>query len=161
MITPASFSLSMAGSRLFGTAVLFLAGATIAWPATSGLGLQPGRLEIEVKPGVQKTVSFEIETPPSVDVVRGRLMLSLTDWNLTEDGSLTFQDAGSQKMSAAPFITFSPAAISIESGQRHLVRVTVNTPADAAPGVYRAGIFVQERPPATPPKKGEHNVVFR
>ena len=79
-----------------------------AWAATAGLALQPGRLEIEVKPGTQKTVSFEIESPPSDEAVRGRLLLSLTDWDLAEDGSLTFQDPGSQKMSAAPGLRSVP-----------------------------------------------------
>jgi len=143
------------------TALLVVALGLPAWAGTAGLALQPGRLEIEVKPGAQRTVSFEIESPPSDEMVRGRLLLSLTDWDLAEDGSLTFQDAASQKMSAAPWLTFTPAAISIASGEKYLVRVTVDVPAGAQPGVYRAGVFVQERPPAAPPKAGEHNILFR
>jgi len=88
-------------------------------------------------------------------------LLSLTDWDLREDGSLVFQDPSSLKASAAPWITFTPAAISIASGEKHLVRVTLDVPADTPPGVYRAGIFVQERPPAAPPKAGDHNILFR
>jgi len=88
-------------------------------------------------------------------------LLSLTDWDLSEDGSLSFQEPASQKMSAAPWITFTPAAISIASGEKYLVRVTVDVPSGTPSGVYRAGIFVQERPPATPPKPGEHNILFR
>lgn len=132
-----------------------------AWAGTAGLALQPGRLEIEVKPGTQKTVSFQIESPPSDETVRGRLLLSLTDWDLAEDGSLTFQDPASQKMSAAPWITFTPSALSIASGEKYLARVTVDVPPGTQPGVYRAGIFVQERPPAAPPKLGDHNILFR
>jgi hypothetical protein len=134
---------------------------TPAGAATAGLSLLPGRLEVEVKPGVQKTVSFQIESPPSDQLVQGRLLLSLTDWSLSEDGSMAFQDAGSSPMSAASWITFSPTAISISSGQRSQVRVTIETPGDLKPGVYRAGIFVQERPPAAAPKKGDHNILFR
>ena len=144
-----------------GAAVLTAALGLPAWAATAGLALQPGRLEIEVKPGTQKTVSFEIESPPSDEAVRGRLLLSLTDWDLAEDGSITFQDPGSLKMSAAPWVTFSPSAVSIASGEKALVRVTLDVPADVRPGLYRAGIFVQERPPAAPPKPGEHNILFR
>ena len=143
------------------TAVLIVALGLPAWAGTAGLALQPGRLEIEVKPGIQKTVSFEIESPPSDETVRGRLLLSLTDWDLAEDGALTFKDAASLKMSAAPWITFTPAALSIASGEKYLARVTVDVPSGAQPGVYRAGIFVQERPPAAPPKAGEHNILFR
>jgi len=152
---------SRSGIRLGAAAVLAAAFGLPAWTATAGLALQPGRLEIEVKPGTQKTVSFEIESPPSDEAVRGRLLLSLTDWDLAEDGSLTFQDSGTQKTSAAPWITFSPSAVSIASGEKSLVRVTVDVPPGVQPGLYRAGIFVQERPPAAPPKPGEHNILFR
>lgn len=93
--------------------------------------------------------------------MQGRLLLNLTDWSLTDDGAMAFQDAGSGPMSAASWITFSPTAISISSGQRSQVRVTIDTPADLKPGVYRTGIFVQERPPAAAPKKGDHNIMFR
>src|SRR4051812_16760875 len=107
----------LSGIRSGATAALLAALALPAWAGTAGLALQPGRLEIEVKPGTQKTVSFQIESPPSEEAVRGRLLLSLTDWDLAEDGSLSFQDAASQKMSAAPWITFTPAAVSIASGE--------------------------------------------
>jgi hypothetical protein len=144
-----------------GLAFLTLCLGTPVRAATAGLALLPGRLEVEVKPGVQKTVSFQIESPPSDEPVQGRLLLNLTDWSLSEEGSMGFQDAGSGPMSAASWITFSPTAISISSGQRSLVRVTIDTPADLKPGVYRAGIFVQERPPAAAPQKGDHNILFR
>jgi hypothetical protein len=121
----------------------------------------PGRLEVEVKPGVQKTVSFQIESPPSDEPVQGRLLLNLTDWSLGEDGAMAFQDTGSSPMSASSWITFSPTALSISSGQRSQVRITIDTPPDLKPGVYRAGIFVQERSPAAAPKKGDHNIMFR
>jgi hypothetical protein len=154
-------SLRRAGIHVWHTAILILALGLPARAATAGLALLPGRLEIPVTPGVQKTVSFEIESPPSDEPVRGRLLLSLTDWDLAEDGSLIFQEPASQKMSAATWITFTPAAVSIASGQKYLVRVTLDVPAGTQPGVYRAGIFVQERPPAAPPKPGEHNILFR
>ena len=147
----------------YSVGVAFLAGwlGTPVGAATAGLSLLPGRLEVEVKPGVQKTVSFQIESPPSEEPVQGRLLLNLTDWSLSEEGSMAFQDAGSGPMSAASWITFSPTAITISSGQRTQVRVTIDTPANLKPGVYRAGIFVQERPPAAAPKKGDHNILFR
>src|SRR6266513_263621 len=107
-----TLSYRLTGIRNRATAVLVAAVAAVAalpaWAGTAGLALEPGRQEIEVKPGAQKTVSFQIESPPSEEAVRGRLLLSLTDWDLSEDGSLTFQEPASQKMSAAPWITFTP-----------------------------------------------------
>lgn len=126
-----------------------------------GLGLNPGRAEIEIMPGEEKTIGFHIDSPASEKPVRGHLLLSLTDWKINQDTSVNYVDAGSLPDSASKWVMFSPSAVSIESGQSPLVRVTVKVPEGTAPGVYRAGIFVQERPPATPPKAGEHVVVFR
>lgn len=128
---------------------------------TGGLGLNPARLEVEINPGGEKTVGFRIESPPSDTPVRGRLMLSLTDWNIDELGQVSYVDPGSLPNSSSPWMIFSPAAVSIISGESHLVRVTVRVPDSAKPGVYRSGIFVQERPPATPPNPGEHLLYFR
>jgi P pilus assembly chaperone PapD len=126
-----------------------------------GLGLNPGKMEVEILPGTEKTISFAVESPASEVTVRGRLLLSLTDWNISEDGNLTYQDPGSRPGSSAKWIIFSPTAFNITSGQKQMVRVTVRVPAEAKPGTYRSAIFVQERPPAPLVKPGEHNVFFR
>lgn len=128
---------------------------------TAGLGLRPMRLEMEVVPGKAKTTSFMIESPPSDTDVRGRLILSLTDWNIHEDTSVTYYDAGTQPRSASPWLIFSPSDLTISSGQQKLVRVTANVPVGTPPGVYTSGIFVQERPPARQPLKGEQMIYFR
>lgn len=128
---------------------------------TAGLGIRPMRLEMEVEPGKAKTASFVIESPPSAIDVQGRLILSLTDWEIHEDTSVTYIDAGSQPQSASPWIVFNPADVPISSGQERLVRVTANVPAGTPPGVYTSALFVQERPPARQPKKGEQLIFFR
>lgn len=128
---------------------------------SAGLGLNPSRLEVEVSPGSEKTIGFEIESPPSGTVVRGRLLLSATDWSINEDAAVVYADPGTLPKSASNWIVYSPSAVSIASGQKQLVRVTVTVPATANPGVYRTAIFVQERPPATPPKPGERLLYIR
>jgi P pilus assembly chaperone PapD len=128
---------------------------------TAGLGIRPMRLEMEVVPGKSKTASFLIESPPSDEDVRGRLILSLTDWVIHEDTTVSYVEAGSQSMSASPWIVFSPSDVTISSGQERLVRVTANVPVGTPPGVYRSALFVQERPPARQPKAGERLVFFR
>src|SRR5437870_6714977 len=112
---------------------------------TAGLGLDPGRMEITIKPGQEKTIGFTIDSPFSEVPVRGRLLLSLSDWNVNEDTSIAYAEAGSSKNSAAPWVVFSPAGLTISSGQKQLVRVTVRVPPQTAPGEYRTAIFVQER----------------
>jgi P pilus assembly chaperone PapD len=127
----------------------------------AGLGLNPARLEVEVNPGAEKTVAFRIESPPSDTPVQGRLILSVTDWNIDERENVSYADPGSLPNSASQWIIFSPSTVSISSGETHLVRVTAKVPESAQPGVYRTGIFVQERPPAAPASKGEHLLYFR
>jgi P pilus assembly chaperone PapD len=128
---------------------------------TAGLGLNPGRLEVEINPGGEKTVAFRIESPPSDPPVQGRLMLSVTDWNIDEQANVSYADPGSQPNSASPWIIFSPGAFSISSGETQLVRVTAKVPDAARPGVYRTGIFVQERSPAAPVSSGERVLYIR
>jgi len=128
---------------------------------TAGLGIRPMRLEMEVMPGKSKTASFVIESPPSDVDVRGRLILSLTDWLIHEDTSVSYIEAGSQARSASPWIVFSPTDLTISSGQERLVRITANVPPGTPPGVYTSALFVQERPPARQPTKGEQLIFFR
>ena len=47
------------------------------------------------------------------------------------------------------------------SNQNRLVRVTARVPESAQPGVYTSALFVQERPPVTPPKRGQQLLYFR
>lgn len=131
-----------------------------AW-SQAGLGLLPGRAELQVAAGSEKTTAFEIEAPGSDNPVHGRLLLSLADWTVSSDAKLIYADPGTLPNSASSWVTFSPAALSITSGQRQLIRVTVRVPEGTPDGLYRSGIYIQERPPATPPKPGEHQLVLR
>jgi P pilus assembly chaperone PapD len=146
-------------STLF--AIVLALSVVNAHAENAGLGLNPGRAEVEIMPGQEKTIGFQIDSPPSERPVRGHLLLTPTDWKIDTDTSVSYTEAGTLPDSAAKWMVFSPSAVSIESGQSQLVRVTVKVPGGTAPGVYRTGIFVQERPPATPPKTGEHLVMFR
>src|SRR6266542_1830221 len=122
--------------------------------------INPMRTEIEVAPGVEKTVSFEIQGAPSLTPERGRLILTVTDWKILDDGSLAFTKAGSEEASASSWIIFSPAAFTLEAERTQLVRITVRVPTSAKPGVYRSALFIEARPPATVPA-GERIVYAR
>lgn len=141
--------------------VLVALTSVAAYAQNSGIGLNPGRLEVEMRAGQEKTVGFQIESAPSDHPVRGRLILTLTDWKINPDTSVAYTEPGTLPDSAAGWVVFSPSAISVTSGQTQLVRVTVKVPAGTAPGVYRTGIFVQERPPAALPEPGQNVVFFR
>jgi hypothetical protein len=125
------------------------------------LSINPMRMELEVNPGAEKTAAFEIRAAPSPRPERGRLVLSLTDWIIKEDGTATYAAPGSLERSASSWITFSPAALTTEPGRAQLVRVTANVPPKAEPGVYRTALFIQERPDAAPPPAGERAIHVR
>lgn len=149
------------------TAARLVLAAALSWAAGAaqaqnlGFGIDPGRVEVAVQPGEERTVAFYVEAPPSEPAERNRLMLSLSDWNLNEEASLVFADAGSLVQSASPWITYSPSSLVVASGERQLVRVTIRVPPTARDGVYRASVLIQQRPPAAPPQLGEHLLNIR
>jgi hypothetical protein len=121
--------------------------------------LNPMRQDVELAPGTEKTVAFEVKAGPSATGDRGRLVVTPTDWKVEEDGSLTFSKTESEPASASSWTDFSPAALTIEPGRTQLVRITVAVPSKTTPGTYRTGLFVQERAAATVPE-GEVRAIF-
>jgi hypothetical protein len=123
--------------------------------------IRPSRVEAEVNPGAEKTVSFLIKTGAGAGPGRQTVTLESTDWTTQEDGSLKYAEPGTTRGSAVPWIKFSPSAFASIPSAGQLVRITIAVPPGAAPGVYRSGIFVQERPPATLPAVKESTVLLR
>ena len=134
-------------------ATLWLGLAALSGPAFAqslAFDVRPTRLETEVGPGAEKTVAFRIQTEAASTPERDTLVLASTDWNIQEDGSVSYAEPGTSEDSASPWIQFSPTTFALMPAMNQLVRITIAVPATAAPGVYRTGIFVQARPPATP-----------
>lgn len=125
-----------------------------ALPAPS-FSVNPMRMELEVAAGSEKTAVFEVATAPSERMERGRVLISPMDWNLNEEGKVHYAETTTEPNSASPWIQTSPSAITTEPGQNYPVRVTVRVPAATPPGVYRAGLFIQERPRVEAPKPNE------
>jgi len=122
---------------------------------TPAFSVNPGKMEVEVNAGTEKTVAFEITASSAPVPERARIIISPTDWSILEDGSLTFsQPSLSTVQSATPWVSSSPAAFTLESARTQVVRLTVTVPEKTPPGVYRTGLFVQERPSAAPPQPG-------
>jgi len=145
-------------------AALWLGLAVLPGPGLAqsiAFDIRPARLETEVNPGTEKTVGFRVQTAAAYAPVRETLVIESTDWTVAEDGSLQYAEPGTWKNSASPWIRFSPAAFALIPAMNQLVRITVTVPANAAPGVYRTGIFVQERSPAAPPDVTGPAVILR
>ena len=83
-----SFRANRFSARVAACLIVLIASSGLALGQTGGMGLNPARLEVVVLPGQETTVAFEIESAPSDVTVRGELVLSLTDWEVSEDGSV-------------------------------------------------------------------------
>jgi hypothetical protein len=123
--------------------------------------INPMRQDVELAPGTEKTVAFEIKAGPSASGDRGRLVITAANWNVEEDGALTFSKTESEPSSASSWIDFSPAALTIESGRTQLVRITIAVPPKTPPGTYRSALFVQERAAAAAPEREVRAIFVR
>jgi len=144
-------AVSRAFTYLWASAAFCAALASPVFGQGPAFSVNPMRLDVEAAPGTERTVSFEIRGGGGAVGEHGRLEIVATDWAIQEDGALTFPKAASEQNSAMPWITFSPSAMTILPGRSQLVRITVAVPEKTAPGVYRAGFFIQERASAAPP----------
>ena len=112
-----------------------------------GIALAPARFELTMTPGSETTVVVNLDYHTSSAAAPAyRLLASLNDWDINEQGELSFSKAGSRPNSASPWIIYSPAEVTVQPGQTHSIRVTVSVPKDAAPGDHLAALVVEQRP---------------
>jgi hypothetical protein len=74
-----------------------------------------------------------------------RLVSSLADWNITDNGEFKIYPANSQPHSACPWIIYSPAQMTVMPGKVNSIRVTIAVPKETPPGEYLAMLLVQPR----------------
>ncbi|MGB7925033.1 MAG: hypothetical protein WCF57_17465 [Pyrinomonadaceae bacterium] len=114
---------------------------------SDGIALAPARFELEMMPGSETTVVVNLDYHSATPGARPyRLVASLNDWNLNQNGELAFYKAGTQPASASPWMIYSPAEVTVQPGQTHSIRVTISVPKDAAPGDHLAALVVEQRP---------------
>jgi hypothetical protein len=137
-----------------------LAGQTA--PESGGIRLAPARIELEMAPGTETTFVVTLDSAQSVRRSE-RILVTLSDFNITREGRVRFQEAGSRSESATSWIVYSPAEAVIRPGRPHSVRVTVTVPKDAKPGDHIAALVVEPRPESLKllPKTREMRVRYR
>lgn len=118
---------------------------TGARPALGEIALAPSRLELKLKPGGSQTVVVSVISSGTA-TTPVRLLASLGDWQMDAKGDVQFSKPGSLPNSAADWIIYSPVELSVKGGESYPIRVTIDVPADAAPGDHTAAMFVEERP---------------
>lgn len=112
-----------------------------------GMALAPARFELEMRPGTETTVVVNLDyRSPRGTAQPTRIVASLNDWDITQDGQVKFYRANSRPNSASSWVIYSPAEATVSPGIMHSIRVTVFVPLDAAPGDHLTALIIEQRP---------------
>lgn len=101
--------------------------AAIAAPASPfGIGLQPTTVEISVEPGDRQRQVINLGNVHQEDTIS--LTLGLADWSLDEQGQIQLTPPGESATSAADWVRFSPAFVTLKPGETEQVIVDMSAP---------------------------------
>ena len=113
----------------------------------NSLALAPARFDLVMEPGTEKTVVVNlVYNSVTEEAQPTRLVATLGDWSITNDGRIKYHPAGTQTGSACSWIIYSPGEITAVPNKTSSIRVTISVPADAKPGDHFAVLFVERRP---------------
>ena len=111
-----------------------------------GVGLQPSTVEMTAQPGKtqrQVVTIGNVHTDKTIS-----LTLSLADWGLDEAGQLVLDAPGDTERSAADWVRFSPAEVTLKPETKTDVVVEISTPAKVAQsGDHRFALLATTRIP--------------
>lgn len=104
-----------------------IAAAAVAIPAFSfGIGLQPTTVEMSIQPGERQRQVINIGNVHQEDAIS--LTLGLADWELDENGQISLTPPGDTESSAANWVRFSPAFVTLNPGETEQVIVDMSAP---------------------------------
>lgn len=113
------------------TAALISAGVTVSLltaPLASafGVGVQPSTVEMTVKPGDRKTQVVTIGNVHTSKTIT--MTMGLADWTLNKQGKMELSPPGESARSAADWVRFSPATVTLKPGTSRDVKVEISAP---------------------------------
>ena len=109
------------------TGMIAIALAAIAAPASSfGIGLQPTTVEMSIQPGDRQRQVINLGNVHQEDTIS--LTLGLADWSLDENGQIALSPPGESDVSAADWVRFSPAFVTLDPGETEQVIVDMAAP---------------------------------
>jgi len=91
-----------------------------------GIGVQPSTVEMTVKPGDRHRQIVTIGNVHKTKTIS--LTMGLADWTLDKDGKLTLSPPGESDKSAAEWIRFSPASVTLKPETSMDVTVEIGVP---------------------------------
>lgn len=127
-----------------------------------GMALSPARFELEMKPGTETTVVVNLDYRAlATQAGPARIVASLNDWSITQDGRIEYFRPNSQPNSASSWIVYSPGEATVSPGVIHPIRVTVSVPPDATPGDHMTALIVEQRADTIKYNKAEREMIVR
>jgi len=105
-----------------------LAATMLAAPiaAAFGVGVQPSTVEMTVKPGDRQRQVVTIGNVHKSKTIS--LTMGLADWSLDKDGKLILDAPGETERSAADWIRFSPASVTLKPETSQDITVEISVP---------------------------------
>ncbi len=139
-------TMTTAVARPFATFVLGVVTLVVPAPASAQVSVEVSPLRVELQAGPGSTTTQPVTlTNYGKEAVRVRA--TLTDWDLTKDGTPQFEGAVTGgPYSATAWLRLAPPEQVIEPGASATVRFSAALPAVVEPGGYRTGILFEFEP---------------
>ncbi len=121
MILSRKFSILALGASL-----LTLAVASAPFAGAFGVGVQPSTVEMTIKPGDRQRQVITVGNVHKEKTIS--LTMALADWTLDEKGQLVLDAPGDTDRSAAEWVRFSPASVTLKPETSQDVTVEISAP---------------------------------
>ena len=137
--------------------------ALLLWaaPAVAQISVEvsPLRVELVAGPGSTTTQGITVINAGKEPV---RVRATLTDWELSKDGSPQFEGAvEGGPYSATAWVRVAPPEQVIDPGREATVRFSLTVPAGIEPGGYRTGVLFEFGPSTGDPAGRAREVMFK
>lgn len=116
---------------LFISSAIITSGIALAFSYTPiaqafGVGVQPSTVEMTIKPGDQQRQVVTIGNVHKTKTIS--LTMGLADWKLDDNGKLVLDPPGETPRSAADWVRFSPASVTLKPETSQDVTVEISAP---------------------------------
>lgn len=122
-------------STLISTALVFAGtiGAFVAAPQIAkafGVGVEPSTVEMTIKPGDRQRQRVTIGNVHKTKTIS--LTIGLADYTFDKDGQIVLSAPGETERSAADWVRFSPASVTLKPETKQDIMVEINAPVKVA-----------------------------
>jgi P pilus assembly chaperone PapD len=137
------------------THILFAACiAIIGLPALTfaeiSFSVSPIRIELSGEVGGTHTDVMEVRNEGNE---KARIKITMQDWLLSEEGTPSFQKAGSLQRSCTGWMKINPVDFLLQPGEKKIVRYSVSIPDGVKNGGYRGAFMFETVPQVEPGQK--------